>query len=129
MAGRHTKGFVKAVDGVSLAAESNSTLGIVGESGCGKTTLAKCIAGLVPASDGSMAFAEADVARSVEERPPRGLAPVIMPKTRVLIAVTIYPRPFRSYDAVNGFMVTPVSTAMHKILKKRATGKRWFPFG
>ena len=69
LAGRHRKGFVKAVDGVSLAADSNSTLGIVGESGCGKTTLAKCIAGLVPANDGSMAFGEADVARSVEERP------------------------------------------------------------
>ena len=69
MAGRHRKGFVKAVDGVSLAADSNSALGIVGESGCGKTTLAKCIAGLVPANDGSMAFGEADVARGVEERP------------------------------------------------------------
>ena len=60
------------MDGVNLAADSNSTLGIVGESGCGKTTLAKCIAGLVPASDGSMAFGEAGlakVARSVEERP------------------------------------------------------------
>ena len=69
LAGRHRKGFVKAVDGVNLAADRNSTLGIVGESGCGKTTLAKCIAGLVPANDGSMAFGEAEVARSVEERP------------------------------------------------------------
>ncbi|MCY4060486.1 MAG: ATP-binding cassette domain-containing protein [Gammaproteobacteria bacterium] len=69
LAGRHGKGFVKAVDGVNLAADNNSTLGIVGESGCGKTTLAKCIAGLMPANDGSMAFGQADVARSVEERP------------------------------------------------------------
>ena len=69
LAGRHRTGFVKAVDSVNLAADSNSTLGIVGESGCGKTTLAKCIAGLVPANDGSMAFGEADVARGVEERP------------------------------------------------------------
>ena len=69
LAGKHRKGFVKAVDGVSLAANRNATLGIVGESGCGKTTLAKCIAGLVPPEDGSMAFGEADVARAVEERP------------------------------------------------------------
>ena len=69
LAGKHGKGFVKAVDGVSLAADRNATLGIVGESGCGKTTLAKCIAGLVPPKDGAMAFGEADVARIVEERP------------------------------------------------------------
>ena len=69
LAGKHRKGFVKAVDGVSLSSRRNATLGIVGESGCGKTTLAKCIAGLVPPQDGSMAFGEADVARIVEERP------------------------------------------------------------
>ncbi len=69
MAGRHGKGVVKAVDGVSLTAASNATLGIVGESGCGKTTLAKCIAGLVPPNDGTLAFAGVDMARVVEDRP------------------------------------------------------------
>ncbi len=69
MAGKHKKGFVKAVDDVSLIAEANSTLGIVGESGCGKTTLAKCIAGLVPPNDGKLEFAGIDAARIVEERP------------------------------------------------------------
>ncbi|MCY3819674.1 MAG: ABC transporter ATP-binding protein, partial [Gammaproteobacteria bacterium] len=69
MAGRHSNAFVKAVDGVSLTADSNATLGIVGESGCGKTTLAKCIAGLVPPSGGTVAFGEAEVAKIVEERP------------------------------------------------------------
>ena len=69
MAGRHRKGFVKAVDDVSLVAGGNATLGIVGESGCGKTTLAKCIAGLVPPNDGKLGFAGTDAARIVEERP------------------------------------------------------------
>ena len=69
MAGRHRKGFVKAVDDVSLVAAGNSTLGIVGESGCGKTTLAKCIAGLVPPNDGKLGFAGTDAARIVEQRP------------------------------------------------------------
>ncbi len=69
MAGRHRKGFVKAVDDVSLIADGNSTLGIVGESGCGKTTLAKCIAGLVPPNDGKLGFAGTDAARIVEQRP------------------------------------------------------------
>ena len=69
LAGKHKKGFVKAVDDVSLVVDGNSTLGIVGESGCGKTTLAKCIAGLVPPNDGKLEFAGIDAARIVEQRP------------------------------------------------------------
>ncbi len=69
MAGRYKKGFVKAVDNVNLMAWKKSTLGIVGESGCGKTTLAKCIAGLVPPNAGKMDFIGIDVAKEVEQRP------------------------------------------------------------
>ena len=69
MAGRYKEGFVKAVDDVSLMAWKKSTLGIVGESGCGKTTLAKCIAGLVPPNAGKMDFIGIDVAKVVEQRP------------------------------------------------------------
>jgi peptide/nickel transport system ATP-binding protein len=69
MAGKYKKGFVKAVDNVSLMAGKKSTLGIVGESGCGKTTLAKCIAGLVPPNAGKMDFIGIDVAKEVEQRP------------------------------------------------------------
>jgi len=69
LAGRRKKGFVKAVDDVSLTARTKSTLGIVGESGCGKTTLAKCVAGLVSPNAGKMDFIGIDVARVVEQRP------------------------------------------------------------
>ncbi len=69
LAGRRKKGFVKAVDGVDLVAWKQATLGIVGESGCGKTTLAKCIAGLVTANAGEMDFIGVDVMRAVEQRP------------------------------------------------------------
>jgi peptide/nickel transport system ATP-binding protein len=69
LAGRRKKGFVKAVDDVSLTARTRSTLGIVGESGCGKTTLAKCIAGLVTPNAGEMDFIGIDVMRVVEQRP------------------------------------------------------------
>src|SRR3989338_9547008 len=45
-------GLVKAVDGVSLCVERGECLAIVGESGCGKTTLAKVLLGLLPADEG-----------------------------------------------------------------------------
>ena len=47
---RSTVGYVKAVDGVSLSIEKGKTLGLVGESGCGKTTVGKLILRLIPAS-------------------------------------------------------------------------------
>ena len=47
---------VHALDGVSLSLQPNETLAIVGESGCGKTTLARCIVGLVEPTHGQIAF-------------------------------------------------------------------------
>jgi oligopeptide/dipeptide ABC transporter ATP-binding protein len=51
-----TVGYVQAVDGVSLAVGRGQTLGLVGETGCGKSTLARCIAGLIPATSGTVTF-------------------------------------------------------------------------
>lgn len=44
------RGLVRAVDGVSFALEQGVTLGLVGESGCGKTILCRTLMGLLPAS-------------------------------------------------------------------------------
>jgi len=49
---RRTVGHVKAVDGVSFSITSGRTLGLVGESGCGKTTTGRTILALIPATEG-----------------------------------------------------------------------------
>jgi oligopeptide/dipeptide ABC transporter ATP-binding protein len=47
-------GAVRAVDGVSFSVRRGETLGLVGESGCGKTTLGKVILRLIPATSGEV---------------------------------------------------------------------------
>ena len=47
---------VRAVDGVSFKVEPSETVGLVGESGCGKSTVARTLVRLVPATAGSIRF-------------------------------------------------------------------------
>lgn len=56
-------GWVYALDGVSFAVNKGETLGIVGESGCGKTTLGRCIMGLYEPSDGEVIINDQSVFR------------------------------------------------------------------
>lgn len=51
-----TQGHVKAVDGVSLDIAKGETLGLVGESGCGKTTLGRALLGLEKSREGVIRF-------------------------------------------------------------------------
>ena len=49
-------GLIKAVDGVSFALERGTTLGLIGESGCGKSTVSRAILRLIPATSGTVLF-------------------------------------------------------------------------
>jgi oligopeptide/dipeptide ABC transporter ATP-binding protein len=56
-----TIAHVQAVDGVSLTIRRGQTVGLVGETGCGKSTLARCIAGLIPITSGTVHFEGRDI--------------------------------------------------------------------
>jgi oligopeptide transport system ATP-binding protein len=57
------RGWVKAVDGVSFTIHKGETLGLVGESGCGKTTTSKLILGAEEPTAGAIAFEGRDITR------------------------------------------------------------------
>ena len=72
-------GLVRAVDGVSFAIRRGETLGLVGESGCGKTTTGRCILQLERPTSGQVVFEGRDLTRlsEAELRPVRRRIQVI----------------------------------------------------
>ncbi len=59
-----TVGHVKAVDDVSFSVRRGQTVGLVGESGCGKTTAARTVLKLIPATSGKIIYNDLDVLKA-----------------------------------------------------------------
>jgi peptide/nickel transport system ATP-binding protein len=85
---RQQVGTIRAVDGVSFSIAKGETLGLVGESGCGKSTTARAILGLAPVTEGAIAF---------EGKRISGLSPSEMRPYRRRIQM-IFQDPYASLD-------------------------------
>src|SRR5438105_12369825 len=58
---QQTVASVKAVDGVTFTVKKGETLGVVGESGCGKSTMARCVMRLLDPTGGRIVFDGEDI--------------------------------------------------------------------
>ena len=112
---------VVAVDGVDLSVERGTTLGIVGESGCGKSALSLSIMGLLPAAGqvtaGKIVFDGQDIANA----PPR-----IMRSIRGKRIAMVFQEPMTSLDPLFtvGFQIAEAMRAHDKSLSDRAARAR-----
>lgn len=59
--------YNKAVNDVSFEIYKGETLGLVGESGCGKTTLGRCLLGLIPATEGTILFGNKNISNATAQ--------------------------------------------------------------
>lgn len=68
----HTTGYIRAVDGVSFSVREGETLGLVGESGCGKSTIGRQIVGLEKPTEGKILYDGKDLS-ALKSKEMRGI--------------------------------------------------------
>ena len=110
-----TVGYVRAVDGVSFSLGRGKTLGLVGESGCGKTTAGRTILRLIPATGGAVRFDGTDVF---------GLAPGDLRRLRRHMQI-IFQDPYGSLNprmTIGGIIGEPLR--VHRLARGRALEDR-----
>ena len=105
------RGMLHAVDHVNFTIERGKTLGVVGESGCGKSTTGRCVLRLLEPTAGSVIFDGEDITK---------LSPKKMSKMRKDMQI-IFQDPFASLDPRNSvFEIIAEPLIEHKLVKNKA---------
>lgn len=104
-------GDVKAVDNVNFSLKKGETLGLVGESGCGKTTVGRCILRLYEPSSGQIIFNGENLLEQTEKE---------MRETRRNIAI-IFQDPYSSLNPrQNAFQIVAEPLIIHNLVTSKA---------
>jgi peptide/nickel transport system ATP-binding protein len=117
---RRTVGYVKAVDGVSFYIRKGETLGLVGESGCGKTTTGRTVLRLLEPTDGDIVFNDPDLGPVHIEELNSNEMQVVRPKMQI-----IFQDPFSSLDprmTLERLVAEPLR--INKVMKGQALRNR-----